>query len=200
MRTNTLGCLFATMALVASTGASAQFTSASAPPPPPPPPGSSQGNPVLPGQWTTASGSTPGSFRFFNPVTGLWYDPPLVDGFTISLDSGSFLSVTAPTGFAALKIRVGTTVVNTNFNAGDVYAFGASTAQFDIFGISPLLDVDLPSFISAFPLLLSFSGNPSTMTWTAFTSPVPETSTYALVLMGLVGIGVLLGRRQRTES
>jgi MYXO-CTERM domain-containing protein len=184
--------MFLTVALAATAQAQAAgaFVSASAPSPP----GTSPGNPVLPNSWNSASNS--GRFQFAGPTSGLWFDPPMVEGFTIAISSGSFLSMTAAPGFSGLKIRVDGSVVDSDFNAGETYTFSGTVLQFDIFGITPALDGGVPTFATAFPLQLSFSGTPAQMTWTNITA-VPETSTFGLTLMGLVGLGLLASRRPR---
>ena len=185
MQSSTWRSMFLTLALAvtAQAHASGEFVSASNP-------GSSPGNPVLP---TSMSG---GRFQFGGPNSGLWFDPPMVEGFKIAISSGSFLSTTAAPGFSGLKISVGGTVVDSDFNAGETYTFSGTVLEFDIFGITPALDGGSPSFATAFPLQLSFSGTPTLMTWTNIIA-VPETSTFGMTLMGLVGVGWLLSRRQR---
>ena len=182
-----------------SMAAQANFSSASVPQPPPPPiPGDSQGNPIMPSTvWSSASVQR--GFNFINPTARRWFDPPPVDGFSIGLDRGSFLSVMAPTGFTGLKLRVNGVVVDESFNVGETFAFAPSVRVFDVFGITPALDPDAPGFASAFPLFLDFTGAPTTMTWHSLAA-VPELPIFALLLLGIAGTALstgALGRRRR---
>jgi len=139
-----------------------------------------------------------GSFLFNNLQSGLWYDPPLVDGFDISLSGGAtFQSVTTPLGFDNLELVVGGVTVDADLDGGESYTFAAGVSGFIIRGIDPDLDQADPGFGNAFPLQLSFN-NPSgsTMTWDPIVSaPIPEPSTWAMLLGGL-GLLTVAARRR----
>jgi len=154
-------------------------------------PGTSPDNPILPNMPTASGG-----FFFADPEPGRWFDPPVVEGFTIALSGGgTFIEVIAPPGFDNLSLVVGGVVVNDDLDAGESFLFGAGVSSFDIVGISPLLDPDDPGFGSAFPLYLDFTNPPgTTMTWTPIA--VPEPATWASLGLGLVFVGLVRSRRR----
>jgi hypothetical protein len=139
-----------------------------------------------------------GSFLFTNLQSGLWYDPPMVDGFDISLSGGAtFQKVTTPLGFDNLELVVGGVTVDSDLDGGESHTFAAGVTGFIIRGIDPDLDQADPGFGNAFPLQLSFN-NPSgsTMTWDPIVSaPIPEPSTWAMLLGGL-GLLTVAARRR----
>jgi hypothetical protein len=139
-----------------------------------------------------------GSFLFTNLQSGLWYDPPMVDGFDISLSGGAtFQKVTTPLGFDNLELVVGGVTVDADLDGGESHTFAAGVTGFIIRGIDPDLDQADPGFGYAFPLQLSFN-NPSgsTMTWDPIVSaPIPEPSTWAMLLGGL-GLLTVAARRR----
>lgn len=167
-------------------------------------PGGSQSDPVLPSRFTTdyisVSGQIVGrkdSFEFFQPQSGLWFDPPMVDGFEIALLSGGqFTSVTAPTGFSNLQLKVGNSIVDASFDAGETYSFASGVQSFQIVNVRPSLDPAAANFTSALPLKLTFVGSASTMMlWTSLPAAVPESDSYLLLLAGLAGLRFLARRR-----
>ena len=167
-------------------------------------PGDSESNPVLPSRFSTdyisVSGQIVGRrdyFEFNVPQSGLWFDPPMVEGFDISLSGGSlFTSVTAPTGFSSLQLKVDNAIVDARFDAGETFSFGNGVQSFQILNARPLLDPAAANFTSALPLKLTFIGSASTMLWSSLPSAVPESDIYLLLLAGLAGLG-LLARRHR---
>lgn len=171
-------------------------------------PGASQFDPVLPSRITTdyisVSGQIVGRrdhFQFDNPVSGLWFDPPMVDGFVITLGGGAlFNGVTAPTGFIGLKLRVDGSIVDANFEAGETFSFGSGVKSFDILNVRPLLDPAAANFGTALPLNLTFTGSTSTMLWTSLPSAVPESDAYLLLLGGLTALGLLTRGRRSASS
>jgi hypothetical protein len=212
MKLSFLSYLFAAVALPLH--AQAAFTSASStpppPPPPPPPPGATQFDPVFPSTWLSASGAYGFRAWFSLPSTNRWYStgnhenlwllPVVVDGLAVHLDGGSFQSVTAPVGYGSMQLRVDGVLVDADFNAGEVFAFSPLTSDFQIFISSP---ATLPAGAASesFQMKVQFLGGASIMKWTSIeAAPVPETSTFALTLLGLVGVGALLGSRRRKAA
>lgn len=172
-------------------------------------PGASQFDPVLPSRivqhWSSVSGQIAPlqvpHFEFDHPVSGLWYDPPMIDGFSIYIsDDALFTSVTAPTGFSGLQLRLAGTIVDANFEAGETFTFGAGVKSFDIINVHPLLDSAAPGFGAALPLKLTFIGSGSKMHWSSLPSPVPESDAYLLLLGGLTALGLLTRGRRNASS
>jgi hypothetical protein len=154
--------------------------------------GSSQTNPILP--FVPA----PDTFVFDAPQPRRWYDPPMVEGFTITLTGGGeFLEVMAPDGFTDLELIVDGVVVEDDLDGGDSFHFAPGVTSFKIVGIHPLLDAGAPGFGSAFPLFLDFT-NPdgTTMTWTAINAPVPEPAEWALILLSIPLLGWQVRRKR----
>jgi len=103
----------------------------------------------------------PGVFEFPAPAPRRWFDPPFVDGFDYSLDSGDFLSFILAPGF-------GTTIdlyVDDILRASDLTADGSTEYFFSSYGlsgvkafslrdISPLVDA---ADSTAFPTFLDFT-------------------------------------------
>jgi hypothetical protein len=177
--------------------AEASFTSGSAPPPPPPIPGSSPDNPVMPTIWASASAPNRAVFIFDAPVSGLWFDPIPIYGYSISL-FGNIQSVQAAPGFDHLRIVVNGVVLDDDLNSHEVFSFAEGVSDFDILGINPTIDGLSPDLPTAFPLRMTFYGSPSWMLWRGIDAPaVPETGTFALGLLGVVGLGLLMGRRRQ---
>ena len=168
-------------------------------------PGNSEVDPILPNRVSTSFVSVSGQivgrtdrFEFDQPASGKWFDPPMVDGFTISIGSGAvFTSVTAPTSFSGLVLRVGSSIVDASFDAGETHSFGAGVSTFDILNLRPVLDPAAANFTSALPLRLSFNGSASLMLWTSLPAAVPESDIYLLMLAGLAGLGALTRRWPR---
>jgi hypothetical protein len=118
-------------------------------------PGMDPDNPVLPFVPAT------GVFEFPAPTPRRWFDPPYVDGFDYSLDSGDFLSFILAPGF-------GTTIdlyVDDILRASDLTADGSTEYFFSSYGlsgvkafslrdISPLVDA---ADSTAFPTFLDFT-------------------------------------------
>jgi hypothetical protein len=160
-------------------------------------PGSSESNPVLPDViQTQATGSQP-FFRFFAPQSGLWFDPPPVYGYIIDLGGFefSYSSVKAPSNFSDMLLFANGILVDADFDAGETHVFTFPARTFTILNISPAIDEQSPSLATAFPLLISFNGQPNEMTWYSVRQPVPETHTFALMLLGVGSLASFMAWR-----
>jgi hypothetical protein len=157
--------------------------------------GTSAEDPVLP--FTPAEGV----FSFDAPIPRRWFDPPMAEGFTISLTDGEFYTVEAPAGFNDMVLLAADgTVLDADFDGGETFTFSAGVHTFIIKGVS--LDTASPSFATALPLYLDFTPGAKSMTWTAITaSPaaVPEPEAYGLVLAGL-GVLAFMQRFRRPRA
>ncbi|HEX5371787.1 MAG TPA: PEP-CTERM sorting domain-containing protein [Aquabacterium sp.] len=152
--------------------------------------GSSQDVPVLP------FNPAPGQFFFDAPVSGRWFDPPFAEGFDISLTDATFTSVTAPEGFEDLILLAADgTILDDDFDAGETFYFASGVSVFKIRGTH--LDTASDTFSTALPLRLDFTPGATSMTWTAALAPVPEPSSYALMLTGLAALSLTVRRRNR---
>jgi hypothetical protein len=152
--------------------------------------GGSPKTPVLP------SSTLPQEFVFTNPTPGQWFDPLSAEGFTYTLDGqGTFIEVAPPPasfGFGPVKVVVGGVVVDI-LNPGEDFFFAPGVTSFSLEGISPFVDANDPK---AFPTFLDFTGQPASLIMTAI---VPEPSTWAMMLIGFVGLGYA-GYRRRGAS
>lgn len=154
--------------------------------------GSTPTNPILP--FVPA----PDTFVFDAPQPRRWYDPPMVEGFTITLTGGgTFTSVMAPDGFHDLELIVDGIVVAEDLDGGVTFSFAPGVTSFKIVGIHPLLDAGAPGFGSAFPLFLDFT-NPdgTTMTWSAINAPVPEPAEWMLIALAIPLLGWQVRRKR----
>lgn len=151
--------------------------------------GSTEDVPVLP--FTPA----PGEFVFDAPLPRRWFDPPFADGFDIALEGATFISVTAPSKFFNMVlIAEDGTVLDDDFDAGETFYFGAGVSGFKIRGLS--IDTATTDLASALPLFLDFTPGATKMTWTvSMAAAVPEPSTYALALVGMLAVAVARRRR-----
>lgn len=163
--------------------------------------GASQYDPVLPTHvWASASGQV-GSylrFEFQNPQSGLWFDPPMYEGFRISLDVGSFNSITAPDGVNGLQLRAAGKVIDADFSAGETVFFAPGINDFEIRNVKPLIDQGSPVLATVLPLKLSFSAASQMITrmaWDALPAAVPETDIYLMLIAGLGALGFVKRRR-----
>jgi hypothetical protein len=218
MELSRLCLLFATVAVavvgVAPVPAQASFSSASAPPPPPPPaPGSSQANPIYPGFtfWGTASGVPYYNAQFSAPSSNQWYSTSVEPGglwlygirsADLSLSgNASFTSITAPEGFGAMTLSAGNIVLDADFTSGEVLTFASGVTQVKLTLNSPPVFAPGSSAANSFQVKVGVTGSAQTMYLSMFgVAPVPETSTFALTLLGLLGLGLLTTGVKRKSS
>jgi hypothetical protein len=206
MKLSSLASLLATVALVAALPAQATFSSASGPAP-----GSTQSNPVFPNfsQWSSASGALQYYAAFNPPTTNQWYSTSIepgglwlsgINSATVAVFGAAiFTSITAPEGFGAMTLKVNNTVLDADFNPGEIFTFTSNVPIFEIFLNSPPNFAPGTSAANSFQLKLGIAGAPDGMSWfMRAPSPVPETSTFALTLLGVVGLGLFasMGRRK----
>lgn len=158
-------------------------------------PGESPENPLLPGT------TTPGGWFFNNVESGLWIDPPFVNGFTYNLSSGYMTSINFPGGagyesFTNLSISSPQCAglpqgsfghsLTTTFSFVDFGCTNVST--FSVFSNNPIFDFGDQQ---GFPLQLFFSGASATnIAMTPYdpnpsNETVPEPSTFAVAAIGL---------------
>jgi hypothetical protein len=157
-------------------------------------PGATPANPMLPTSLLPGGG-----FAFNNVPGGLWYDPPLVDGFDFAMTGGSLFTgiLDFPPGFAdPFAVYVGGVLLGT-FGPGQSVSFGAGVSAFTVAGIRPLVDAANPL---AFPIRLAFNTPTASFTMIPRADPavIPEPGTLALLLVGAGGLA--LGRRRRRAS
>lgn len=176
------------------------------------PAGASAELPLLPGTQLPAQGGGT-TFEFAVTVQSgarLFFDPPVAIGYEYESQSGpSFASVLLPyvgDGKYRLELWNGTAWVDAGveLQAGDSFDFLAGVSadgvrKFRILGIETEAALD-PNDPNAFVTGLSFTGSGElklTQTSLAVNVPVPETSTYAMFLLGL---GVLLAGSWRRRG
>ena len=163
-------------------------------------PGTRPSNPLMP---TTSAGNV---FSFTFNVVGneRWYiDPIIAVGYDYAVagaTSPSFQSVLLPTvagsHYQLWNMSSGSAVSLGALDAGTVLDFGAGGASaFRVIGIAESAMLD-PSNTLAFVTGLTFtSAGTVNMTQTAITASVPEPSSYALMLLGVAGLGLVKRRR-----
>jgi hypothetical protein len=206
MNLSSLSLILATVAVAVALPAQAAFSSASGPAP-----GSTQSNPVYPtvSQWSSASGLLQYYAGFNAPATDQWYSTTVEPGglwlsginsaYAVVFGPAYFTSITAPEGFGTMTIKVGSTVLDSDFNPGELFTFASSVNGFDISLNTPPSFLPGSSAANSFQFKLGIAGSPSSMAWfMRAPSPVPETSTFALTLLGVVGLGLFasIGRRK----
>ena len=89
---------------------------------------------------------------------------------------------------------------DTQLAAGTVFDFASGgVSEFEVLGIDPNLGID-PTNTTAFITGLTFEGAGSfTGTMTPITTNVPESSTWAMMLLGFAGLGYA-GCYRKTKS
>ncbi len=148
-------------------------------------PGVSQDLPFLPDD------SDDGTFTFEDVPSGVWFDPPSVEGFEYAMTGGSLFTkiLGFPTGFSnPFTVSVGGTVLG-QFSPGNVADFttfpGGGVPGFKITGIDPLVDLGDPT---AFPLQIEFNTPTASFQMTPITVPEPS----AIFGLGVLGFGAIL--------
>jgi hypothetical protein len=205
MNLSSLSLMLMTVALTAALPAQATFSSASGVPP-----GSTQSDPVYPSssQWTSASGQLQYYGGFFPPAANQWYSTTIEPGglwlqgihsaHVVVFGDASFTSITAPEGFGAMTIKINETVLDADFNAGEIFTFASSVNVFDISLNSTPSFQPGTSAANSFQLKLGIAGSPVAMAWfMRAPAPVPETSTFVLTLLGFVSLSALTSLRRR---
>ena len=156
--------------------------------------GTSQDNPVLPGDVDPATGG----FVFTGVRGGRWFDPPAY-GFLFVMDTpgAGFSSVTLPNGFDPVTVKFDSTTVSGATGGTNISLGGVTT--FTITGISPPADSDNPA---SYPVLLNFTTNDPVsfkmipLDINGQPLVVPEPGSLTLGGCGLA-IGLGLARRRR---
>ena len=160
-------------------------------------PGESPLFPVLPD-----SNPLGNQFIFNNPTPGLSSNPPFAQAYTYTLLGGAeFTQFSTPDssfGFGNLTFT-DLAGANSSFLATAGTVPTSPTTSFTISGLPfGLIDFQSPSFATAFPAFLNWTGAASTLqidvTPFAGTQAVPEPATWALLTLGL---GALIGVRRR---
>jgi len=170
--------------------------------------GGSPGTAVLP----STDPSNPFSWTFDALASGLWVDPPFVNGFTYVMNTpGSlFTNINFPTGalysgFAGLGLSSpGCGAIPGSFGAGagDSSSFnfvatcGAGVTSFSITAGTSVFDAGDPS---GFPLQVFFNTATASFDMNAITPPalVPEPATWGMLCTGLLGAALLRRRVKR---
>jgi hypothetical protein len=136
-------------------------------------------------------------------------DPDIATGYIYQTGLGNpnFASVSLPnignSGPYSLFLWNGTSwVFNTTLAANTIFNFGAlGVDRFEVLGIDPSLGLD-PNNPVAFVTALTFVGTgdfTGTMT-PVVTAAVPEASTWAMMIFGFTGIGVMTYRRRKAAA
>ncbi len=144
----------------------------------------------------------PGETYYIDPAVAIGYD------YRIGVGDPSFRSVVLPAGIGdglydifGLGAGGETTLLANDWRAGAVFDFGVSgLAGFRVGGIEPEAALD-PGNVTAFVTGLTFTGSGLfTGTQTPITldvAAVPEPQTYALMLAGLLCVGLVSRARRR---
>lgn len=157
--------------------------------------GSSSTNPIQP------IGGTAGNWLFIGG-SGLWYDPPLTNGYDYTGLSGTtFTKITLPGCCGSVNVSYGPgfgTQLGT-FAPNSVVDFasltGGALGAFRIWGLNPELDAGDPN---AFPLQIFFSDSTGSFSQVALDAgEVPEPGT---LLSCAMGIAAIAGYRRRRQS
>jgi hypothetical protein len=144
-------------------------------------PGFAATNPLLP----TADG---GAWHFTDVASGLWYDPPMTEGFEYRADPGTLFTsiLDFPTGFdAPFTVIIDDKPFGT-YGPGQSVDFsqfpGGGVSEFSITGISPLADAGDPR---GFPLRLAFNADFANFTMSPL-SNIPEPNSAAIWLIASI--------------
>jgi hypothetical protein len=143
-------------------------------------------------------GQTGGVYEFYTqlgfPLPAGTYDPPTVSGYSYSVNSGGFLSVTLPL-WADATVLSGGNIINPTQFGGETYNLNG-VSSFSV-TLANLLDTNGDPG-SAFPVQLSFSGTPTQLVITPSFVPLPA----ALPMFGaaLIGLGGIARRRTKKAA
>lgn len=146
-------------------------------------------------------GGTAGNWLFIGG-SGLWYDPPLTNGYDYTGLSGTtFTKITLPGCCGSVNVSYGPgfgTQLGT-FAPNSVVDFasltGGALGAFRIWGLNPELDAGDPN---AFPLQIFFSDSTGSFSQVALDAgEVPEPGT---LLSCAMGIAAIAGYRRRRQS
>jgi PEP-CTERM motif len=165
----------------------------------------------LPTVTPTASSTGGPSYQFNNPVSQgipVLLDPLVATGFLYQTGANdpNFASVLLPnignsvpyqvyTKNGTAWVLVDNLAANTPFN----FATGGVN-EFEVLGIDPSLALD-PNNATDFVTQLTFTGSGNfTGTMTPITTAVPEPSTWAMMILGFLGIGFMGYRRKSQMS
>ncbi|MGD9719720.1 MAG: PEP-CTERM sorting domain-containing protein [Pirellulales bacterium] len=158
---------------------------------------SSQDLPFLPNETLPGTPGEPPIFVFEDVPSGQWVDPPMAAGFAYEMTSDSLFTgiLDFPTGFTQpFTVAVGDSILG-QYGPGQSVDFtsfaGGGVANFSVTGLDPGADPNSPT---AFPLRLLFNTNTADFTMQAILE-VPEPSSWMLLVLGVVGVGVMGVRR-----
>jgi PEP-CTERM motif len=160
---------------------------------------------VLPTVSSTLSAYGGPIFEFNTPVTAgtpISIDPPAATGFIYEIGTGdpNFASVELPAvqnpnPYDLYLWNGSKFVFDTTLNPNTVFDFGGNgVSEFEILGIASTVGLD-PNSATDFVTTLTFEGSG---TFTGTMTPVisvPEPSTWAMLLIGLAGLGFAGSRR-----
>ena len=150
-------------------------------------------------------------FEFNTPVTAgtpISIDPQAATGFIYDIGAGdpNFASVELPAVQQPQPIRslfvewVSSFVFDTTLDPNTVFDFGGNgVSEFEILGIASSVGLN-PNSATDFVTTLTFEGSG---TFTGTMTPVisvPEPSTWAMMLLGLAGLGFAGSRRAMRPS
>ena len=131
---------------------------------------------------------------------------PITIGYEFSITGAEFLNVTVPSipvvndpdGYDVELFDDSSFVFAASLNPGETYNFVTPVALFRIMGIDPALGID-PFDLLAFPVAVTFTNvtGEISLDRSAIVSQVPEPATFALLALGLAGIGY---RRKQLEK
>lgn len=172
--------------------------------------GTTPDNPILP---TGRAGEDGYVFDFEVEFTDVTYfiDPPVATGYDYSVVGSMFTSAQFTSALVDLdgyELWDGGTFLGT-VAIGDIFTFASPLSSFELRGINPanlLTPGDPLAFVSGFTFnsvgLVSVTQIPFVEDYVAPTprSPVPEPATWALMMLGMFGIGgAMRGRKVRTS-
>lgn len=166
--------------------------------------GSSLENPLLPqeigpnGEFQFEFTATPNQMIFIDPVIATGYDFEVQSGQLIL--SAIFPELGDVDGYDIFSLNDLVNPLGTGIAGGSIFSFGSGVSGFALRGIAPSLALD-PANTGAFVTGLTFDvSNSGTIQMTQtpvteFSAAVPETSTWAMMILGFGLLGATLRRR-----